>query len=776
MSLFGLIGRILGRRGPSQQTLNASESATNEPAQRSRGSVARRPASVADRIHPFDRPKQRRPRRIGTTRPKARAKAKSWVPAGKRVRVQGRNLPNGMLYVGSSLAGVSPYASTEPALIDPRLAVDNGFPDVDGREMGYWPSYSEISPSSRAAYLDWLAAGRPGGAHIGYVFLFFYGIERRILFDIGEMRRGDEEVQTLVAEVTRLLILYRHNRSFNRYASEFLALVRFLAPDFDYKDLDPPRAKPGSDLPFDLKIGLGSIVASGDPLPASWALSWLRLYPDTSLRTAARRCEREFDELFEIRYHETFGSGLIVRRNKTPLSFSYQPASSSFDSLVNVQADQLPDVGRLSRPVRQLQRLAESVTDELDQYSRWVGRHGERDSLGAIALLPPELVGARQSKELQDLRSKIDAALDGDETATVLTSEITDGFPSRKPEVLTAKEAAAFAGLLDALGIGLVPDIRYSKVNFSNHTCVAIFRSADGHARPTDKFLAASILLQLGAAVGAADGTVTAAEEQLLATHLEQALELPLVDRTRLRAYLQWLLQEPPKLNRMRSRIRLLSESERSLVARFVISVAGADGSVGSDEIKVLTRIYKLIGLKTEQLHRDIHELSAGPSTQPVTVIQPDESSAYKVPTPPEAYVAKADRVELDPELVAEIIRSTREVSDLLTDIFEEAAKDEASVSHDGSRGPDEEIPAAKARVAKLMDPAQAELVQILAKRQSWTRSEFEHAATQIGLMPAGAMEVINDIAFQCCDEPLLEGDEVLEVNEFALKELLSDT
>ena len=228
-------------------------------------------------FHPADRPKQRRPRRIGTTRPKARAKAKSWVPAGKRVRVQGRNLPNGMLYVGSSLAGVSPYASTEPALIDPRLAVDNGFPDVDGREMGYWPSYSEISPSSRAAYLDWLAAGRPGGAHIGYVFLFFYGIERRILFDIGEMRRGDEEVQTLVAEVTRLLSLYRHNRSFNRYASEFLALVRFLAPDFDYKDLDPPRAKPGWDLPFDLKIGLGSIVASGDPLPASWALSWLRL-------------------------------------------------------------------------------------------------------------------------------------------------------------------------------------------------------------------------------------------------------------------------------------------------------------------------------------------------------------------------------------------------------------------------------------------------------------------------------------------------------------------
>ena len=49
--------------------------------------------------------------------------------------------------------------------------------------MTYWPSYSEISSAARTAYVDWLASGRRPGAHIGYVFLFFYGIERRVLVD-----------------------------------------------------------------------------------------------------------------------------------------------------------------------------------------------------------------------------------------------------------------------------------------------------------------------------------------------------------------------------------------------------------------------------------------------------------------------------------------------------------------------------------------------------------------------------------------------------------------
>ncbi len=38
--------------------------------------------------------------------------------------------------------------------------------------------------------------------------------------------------------------------------------------------------------------------------------------------------------------------------------------------------------------------------------------------------------------------------------------------------------------------------------------------------------------------------------------------------------------------------------------------------------------------------------------------------------------------------------------------------------------------------------------------------------------MAGGAMESINEAAFQLCDEPLLEGTDPIEVNPFAREEL----
>ena len=689
--------------------------------------------------------------------------------------VKGRRLGDGMIHVGRFLPGISQYVTNDPALIDPGLPVDDRSPDTEGLQMGYWPSYSDIAPASRAAYLDWLAEGRPSGAYVGYVFLFFYGIERRILYDIDRSEINSPETRALIAEVERLLKLYRENRSFSGYASEFLSFVNCLRADWDVSQLEPPLVRQGWELPLELKLGLGSIVAAGDPLPASWALSWLRLSPETSLRTPAMRCPDEFNDLFTLRYQEAHGSGMKIPRNKTSLTHFYRPASASFSHPVRLGAGELPDVTRLKRPIRRLQRLAETVANDLDQYSRWVGRHGDRDSLGAIAHLPHDLVRQRQSTELHDLVGRIELALAGGNMATMPVSELVTAFPSQRADAFSMKEATAFAQLVERLGFGTAPDIRYSKINLTKHKYVAVFRLLGQQSEPSDKYLAATVLLHLGAAVGAADGTVTVDEEHLLETHLEQVLELSIPDRYRLRAHLRWLLIEPPTLNRMKSRLQALTPSDRGLVARFVITVAGADGFVSSDEIKVLNRVYKLIGLNTEQLHRDIHELASTPATRPVTIIQPDETTSYRIPPPPPAQRSDTDRVELDRERIAEIMKATREVSDLLAEIFEGPSATEPLEPDAVDAEQEGDSPLASSSCGPL-DLAHAQLVQYLARQPHWPRSEFEQSAAKLGLMPAGAIETINDVAFRLCDEPFIEGDDPLEVNEVAVKELLDVT
>lgn len=100
-----------------------------------------------------------------------------WLTHNQSVNIAGYQINDGFIYVGEGLRAVSNSTRAEPSLINPKLEVNTQSPDYPGNSMSYWPSYSNLSPQARAAYLDWLADGRKDPSiNIGYVFLFFYGL------------------------------------------------------------------------------------------------------------------------------------------------------------------------------------------------------------------------------------------------------------------------------------------------------------------------------------------------------------------------------------------------------------------------------------------------------------------------------------------------------------------------------------------------------------------------------------------------------------------------
>jgi len=106
------------------------------------------------------------------------------LPAGASTTVAGRDL-GGMIYVGTppSLNSYG-YRDKCRAYIDPSLSVASVAGDREGRGMPYWPGYSDIGPQYRATYLDWLAKGRSDPSYDpGFMFLYFYGLERRFFVD-----------------------------------------------------------------------------------------------------------------------------------------------------------------------------------------------------------------------------------------------------------------------------------------------------------------------------------------------------------------------------------------------------------------------------------------------------------------------------------------------------------------------------------------------------------------------------------------------------------------
>jgi uncharacterized tellurite resistance protein B-like protein len=690
--------------------------------------------------------------------------------------VAGHLLRDGMLYVGAGLPAVSPWAGTEPALIDPRLTVATSPAEIAAAHAGYWPSYGDVSPGFRAKYLRWLAGGRcDAGVDIGCVFLFFYGIERRILADGADGAVPDAEARVLVAEVERLLERYGTNGSFRGYASSFLQVSRLHLGLLDLEAAAPPASREADGLPLPLAHRLGRFAQERAPIPAEWALSWLRCHPFVTLRTPATRCPEEFEAAFRHAYRARFGEGMVLKANRTPLGIGYRPASASFaGTTVRVSIGDLPDVGVLTAPVDRLRQVADTAADALDRYSRWVGRTGEGDSLPALALLPTEVLRRRVRRRTPPLLADVADALSGAPNATVPASVLLRHWPSARPEKLAKKEAEALTELLEKLGVGLAPDVRHTGINPSSSERAAVFLLPMGAPEPGPDFATATLLLTLAASVVGADG-ISPAEEEEIERHLETAYRLSATDRARLRAHLAWVQACPPSTAAVRKHLEPLAQADRQAVGLRLIAIAGADGHVSPAEVKMLTRLYPLLGLDPARVYADVHALAAAPG--PVTVLGADAPRDYAIPAPPVATPAPgaSGGFALDVARIQAITEETRDVTRVLASVFADEEPGDAGPAPAAGPAAEPEpgdAPAAAPPRLPGLDDAHSALVRGLADRDRIGAAEFAALAERHGLLAGGAVETVNDAAFQLCDEPLLEGSDPLEVNPYAREEL----
>ncbi len=262
-----------------------------------------------------------------------------WADKSEIIDFKGTEIVGGNFYIGGRLKSLDGY-STESSLIDDSLEIITHPYTYQDESLGYWPSYISLSPSCRGAYISWLASDRCSpDVPLGYVFMYFYGMERLVTCDDID----NIEYSSIFDEIKRLKGVYGGNRSFSNYSSALLDLMCIQRPSV--VSLPKSVAQPESG-PLFFKHQLASAVNEGTPINGELAFSWLKFHPEYSFKTPARRCEREFFQLFNLRYEHKHGNGIIVKPNKTRLKIDYFPASSSLRGLSIAQSD-LPDPSML---------------------------------------------------------------------------------------------------------------------------------------------------------------------------------------------------------------------------------------------------------------------------------------------------------------------------------------------------------------------------------------------------------------------------------------------
>lgn len=698
-----------------------------------------------------------------------------WLPDGVRVDIAGLSISGGMLYVGSHLPAANGNGA-DPALIVPNLPVDLRRPDLHGASMSYWPSYSRIAPAARGAYLRWLAGGRSDpNAYIGYVFLYFYGLERRLLVDSQRSPQARAERDSLIAEVRRLLSIYHDNGSFRGYAQALLDAMVVLNPP--PRPERPPAARQGwsPDLSLELRIGLAQLCAEGTPVPADWALAWVTQLPDAYLRTPATRCPEMFQQLFAAHYRERYGAGVVLRPGARSLSVSYHAASGGIGGLPGFENDQLTDVSSQVGVISTLRDLVERATTELDPYSRYLGRHPEgADDSAAIAVLPATLT-VEPSEAVRALWWWATATLDGTRQAVTSTEELFAHWPDAPTSgKLSKADLVVLAQLLDRKGIGIEPDARFGgNPPATNKPIVLFHRATQQMNAPSPQYPAALAAINLGMLVAAADGVVSEREMAVLRAAAIDPLDLSADERLRLEAHAALVAANPPTPAVLRRRLSTLSDQRKAEAGQFLISIAAVDGDITADEVRQVESLFRSLGLDPSEIYASLHAAAITTATagkdaddEPVAV-RTTGTAAPRVPLPrPEAQPASTRTgLRLDPALLAAKRAESARAAAQLAAIFADEEPDARPVEYSAT-ATNGDVPVAG------LDTAHSELFRLLVGQDSWRRADVERMAADLGLLPDGALDMLNEAALDHTDGPLWEGHDPIIIDLDTAKDM----
>lgn len=664
-----------------------------------------------------------------------------WIPKGQTVEVGRFSIAGGMIYVGTKLSTY--YGQQDPALIDPRKSIakaGNFTEDLPG----YWPSYSDISNQARHAYLQWLSEGRTHPeAGIGYVFLFFFGLERRALIDLKGSLNSSDEIKEIIDECRRLLSIYgEKSHSFSGYCGRFLEHLELSnVPERSY-DSPVPDLGPCSELSYYLRIAIGQAMLDKSPIPAHVALAWTEQDPAMMRRTAVTRCKTEFRRLFEIKYKQQFDGGMRLTPNLTKLKLVYRPASAGFRGGPEIILDfgDIPDVTALTKPIKLLQIVVDACTEELDAYSRFVGRNpGQELALEGLLLLPVDMWPQPAQDSLDQLIVRASQGM-----ALMSMQELADTFSAIGE--LSKERIRGLALALYSKKIGLEPDILEGSKTPKAENKIALFKidSIVDDKRAAPAYQIAAVTLELAAAVAHADGEFSASELGFLNTHIESWVHLTPTLQRRLKCRARLLMVEPVSLSALKKKVESLDSSAREMIAGFAASLVQADTKAAPTEIKLLEKIYKLLGVEQNKAYSAVHQNATSPSLA--------------------GQAKPAGGFVLDKEKIAALQQDSESLSSLLGNIFKEEAEIttpiaivEENLTNNAILG---------------LDDAHSAFARMLLSRISWSRHELGNIAQDLEVMLDGALEKLNEAAFDTYDFPFTDGDDPIEISPEIIEKL----
>jgi uncharacterized tellurite resistance protein B-like protein len=626
------------------------------------------------------------------------------------------------------------------------------------KDLPYWPSYRGASPQQRAVYIDWLVGGRQDpSVPIGYVFIYFYGLERRVIAE-------NADHAAIVAELLRLLPIYSKSRSFVGRATDLLWAAIWLglnAGTVSQAELKSALLQTTDWSEEIRRLSLACCYLAKLPLSAKIAYR-LTSYDRQAPQSVVVKREPDLHQLaFCKRFDASFLSGLELQVSKRTWPFQYCAASATLRRMGRDAGFRwpIPDVAGAPAQFRRLVEFWTQAIDELRLYDRRHSKAGDAQVTAEMfEALPPEL---RQGDHphFDAWYQVLNRSVTEDGWTLIPAGELArvEGLPPRKK--LTKSQSAQLAKTACFMGLAVEPDVRITGRPYAWDEIVSVFPLAEELPNDVTAYQGASVLLDLGVAIAAADGVIDENELRRITSHLESQFALSQQDSARLE-HLRHLRTKHPTDNFSAARaLRThLTVEQRRLIGEYLVGIAAADERILPEEVDALRRAYRELGLESA----DLDSLLASVSVSPTAAQQPDRAGQEFRLDMTRINSIMAETAKVTEFLKAALVDDTEEEESALSKPSAEASTPQASVPLEG-------VPQAPVdpRFEGLSN-RYVPFASIAIEQATWTRSALDTAARQQGLMLGAAVEAINEWAYEHLGDALLieDNDQVLAQRE----------
>lgn len=657
---------------------------------------------------------------------------------------------------------------------NPFTYISNGKPDYDdvscinlklkvgkpnrqlNENLGYYPSYDQISPDQRAKYLNWLSGDRKDVLDdIGYVFIFFYGLERRFLVE-------NKDPNLIVNEIIKLRKRYKISNSFLGYSGRFLVYILIRV---GLEKVNPKTFKSILENTELLNFEEGYMVCLAWlgihqlSISSSLAFSLISYDPRVSKSVIPEQAPKQFRKLFQEKISKRFKDSVKLKVSKTTVKIGYHPSSSSLSFNFNgFNEVAIPNMLAIKQPFTTWLEIWNESIEELRPFCRKIKNIGTVDSREAFEALPDALRKENLHPDSKKWEKVFSMNTDSNGFAVIQVEKLASIHGIGKRDRLTKKQSLSLALTSEMVGFAIEPDVRIKNKPFLWEEPIALFRGKENEKlEVSSRYKSASLLLELGVAVAAADGQIDNEELGFIKHFLEGQFMLDKSEIFRLEGLKQVLIKEPPSLQGLGKKIKeSLPENQTEKICQFLIGVAAADGKIDDDEIKLLKKVYKAFGLDTKKLI-DFVEEARSKLDEPV-IVKPSNSRKEQGEEIPER--KEPGGISLNAERIKEILVDTREVSKLLAEVLyvDEDFEDEEMEMVK------EETNSFEARFEGLKVQLHEVLTELL-RQESWGKNEFEMLVRKFDLMPSGTILDINEWSEERFDDVLIEEGESITIN-----------